>query len=91
MELGPLRRVLTDSNEDSDPKTVLSAHAALSLLNDPAAREFDGSALFATLWKRDTARSHQIAVRWSGKWQVAAPYFRQRLGILEVDDAVPAA
>lgn len=88
--LEPLRRLLAESTAESDPKTVLSAHSALSLLNDPVARQFDGGAVFAELWNRDTARCHQIAMRWSGKWQIAGPYFRLRFGVLDAAEQPPA-
>lgn len=89
--LDPLRQLLARCTMDSDPKTVLSAHAALALVNDSAAREFDATSLFAALWKRDGVRCHQVAARWRGIWQVAGPYFRHRIGASDTDDLGPAA
>lgn len=89
--LDPLRQLLTQCTIDSDPKMILSAYAALALVNDSAAREFGATDLCAALWKKDSTRAFQIAARWRGVWQVAGPYFRQRIGAHDPDNPGPAA
>jgi hypothetical protein len=87
-QLDPLREFLAQCTLESDPKSCMSAYAALSLLGDPIARTFDATPVFAELWKRDDVGCQQIAARWRGIWQIVGPYFRLRFGLHTDDDAV---
>lgn len=75
-ELPRLRALL----DHGDAKTALSAYAALSLVNDPAASAFDKTPRFAELWAKDDVRCVALASKWRGIWSVAGPHFRQSIG-----------
>ena len=79
-DLSPLRQLLESCKSTSDPKTVMSAYAALALKHDPAARTFERTELFSMLWRLDDVRCYQLAARWHGIWSVAGPYFHRRIG-----------
>jgi hypothetical protein len=79
-DLSPLRRVLENCSPASDPKTVMSAYAALALKHDAAASSFESTGRFSTFWKLDDVRCYQLAARWRGVWSVAGPYFHRQIG-----------
>jgi hypothetical protein len=79
-DLSPLRRVLENCHPASDPKTVMSAYAALALKHDAAASSFESTWHFSTFWKLDEVRCYELAARWRGIWSVAGPYFHRQIG-----------